>query len=293
MLTRRNLMTAAVLGGFTALIPARLWALTSLTIGDGRIDVLSDGHLEVRADFGSDTAPDPAAGTNNAPCNIALWSHGGRRIMFDAGSGHDFMPTAGKVVDALAALDLAPEDVTHVVFTHGHPDHFWGVLDDFDEPAFPNAELLMGRIEHDYWLDPATVEQIGEARQSFVAGASRRLSLLGDRLKLFEDGDQLFPEVVARLTPGHTPGHMNFVVGPARDQIMVLGDAITNATTNFTDPLDFSESDQDQPMAAQTRAALLAELADLNMPFVGFHLPGGGIGRAAQHGAAYRFFPGE
>ncbi|WP_254684965.1 hypothetical protein [Tateyamaria omphalii] len=29
-----------------------------------------------------------------------------------------------------------PEDITHVVFTHVHPDHIRGLFNDFDEPLF-------------------------------------------------------------------------------------------------------------------------------------------------------------
>ena len=55
------------------------------------------------------------------------------------------MPTAGKLV--LVELNLTPEDITHVVFTHAHPDHIWGLLDDFDDPLFTEATYLMGREE--------------------------------------------------------------------------------------------------------------------------------------------------
>ena len=85
------------------------------------------------------------------------------------------MPTAGKVLDTLEAAGVSAEEITHVIFTHAHPDHIWGLLDDFDEPAFPEAAYLMGRDEWDYWWNPDTVNTIGEARAAFAVGAKRRL----------------------------------------------------------------------------------------------------------------------
>jgi glyoxylase-like metal-dependent hydrolase (beta-lactamase superfamily II) len=54
-------------------------------------------------------------------------------VLFDVGSGPNFMASAGKIAEALDAIGVAPDAVTHVLFTHAHPDHIWGVKDDFDE----------------------------------------------------------------------------------------------------------------------------------------------------------------
>ena len=95
-----------------------------------------------------------------SPCNVTLYRDGTNTVLFDVGSGPDFMPTAGKLAEAFDALGVTADEVTHVVFTHAHPDHLWGVLDDFDEPIFANATHLMGRAEYDYWADPNTVSTI-------------------------------------------------------------------------------------------------------------------------------------
>ena len=50
-----------------------------------------------------------------------------------------------------------------------------------------------------------------------------------------------------------------------------------------------SGSDQDKDLAAQTRLALLDQITAAQMRLVGFHLPGGGIGRAEKSGSGYRF----
>jgi len=305
MLTRRRLLTIAgaasvTLGG--VMLPLRrAWASTTLELGTTRIDTLSDGHLVLPGDFMlGDVSPEEKAALTakyaipaqiESPCNITLLRDGTNTVIFDVGSGPDFMPTAGKLSEALDALGVAPEDVTHVVFTHAHPDHLWGVLDDLDEPVFANARHLMGAKEHGYWTDPATAETIGEARKTFAAGALRRLETLGDRIEIFEDGQEVLPGVGAMATYGHTPGHMAFQVVQGNGSALIVGDAIGNATMAFGEPARHSGADQDGEKGAKTRAALMAMLADKAVPMVGYHLPEGGIGRVEKTGDAFKFIP--
>lgn len=300
MLTRRLLLTS--LGTALALpaLPRRIWASSSLTLGTMQIDTLSDGNLVLPGDFILGGMPQDemtAIVTKyglptdqlTPPCNVTLLRDGTNTVLFDVGSGPDFQPTAGKLAEAMDLLGLAVEDVTHVVFTHGHPDHLWGVLDEFDEPVFANAEHMMGAAEFDYWTDPDTVSSIGEARTTFAVGAARRLNVLADRMRRLADGEEVVPGVAARLTPGHTPGHLSFEIRSGSDGVMVVGDAIGNHHVAFERPDWASGSDQDGAMAAATRVSLLDQIAAAQMRLVGFHLPGGGIGRAERADGTYRF----
>ena len=49
------------------------------------------------------------------------------------GSGDRFMPSAGKLWDNLKAAGIDKGKITKVIFTHGHPDHLWGTVDDLDD----------------------------------------------------------------------------------------------------------------------------------------------------------------
>lgn len=300
MLTRRRLLISASAALALPLAPRRLWAATTLTLGALRIDSLSDGSLMLPGDFILGGMPqdemaaimakyDLPTDVLTPPCNVTLLRDGTHTVLFDVGAGPDFQPSAGKLAEALAALDLSPEDVTHVVFTHAHPDHLWGLLDEFDEPVFVNAQHLIGQAEFDYWIDPATVDSIGEARASFAVGAARRLAAMADAIQTVADGQEVLPGVAARLTPGHTPGHMAYELRAGSEAVMVVGDALGNHHVAFERPDWASGSDQDGDMAAATRVALLDQITTGQMRLIGYHLPGGGIGRAERSGPGYVF----
>ncbi len=299
MITRRQMIAglgAAMLAGQGG----RAIAGARHDIGAMRLTSLSDGNLVLPGSFFFDGLPqdevlailahhDLAFEELQPPCNVTLLQDGERTVLFDAGAGSGFMPSAGALTDSLDAVGVAPGDVTHIVFTHAHPDHLWGVLDDFDDLTFPQASYMMGAAEWDYWRDPATVDSIGAARVSFAVGATRRLDAIEERMHIFREGEEVLPGVAAVASYGHTPGHMAFELRSGTEALLIGGDAIGNHHVAFARPEWPHGADQDTTLGAQTRARLLDKLAQEQIALIGFHLPGGGIGRVERNGDAYRF----
>ena len=274
-----------------------------MSLGEATLTTVSDGSLVLPGSFIFEPMPKKelapilvSHGVSDQrlepECNLAVYQDGIHTVLFDIGSGPDFMPSAGKLLDSLESAYLAPEDITHVIFTHAHPDHIWGLLDEFDEPLIPDATYMMGRAEWDYWWDPDTVNSIGEARAAFAVGAKRRMEAIEDMVEFVDDGQEILPGIAAVASPGHTPGHMSFELRNGTHSALVIGDAIGNHHVAFARPHWHSGSDQDQPLAAATRQTLLDRLANEQMTAVGFHLPGGGIGRVETADQGYRFVQG-
>lgn len=280
------------------------FARSMMQLGASEVIGLSDGNLVLPGSFFFEGLPEDELGRILAehgvsrdqlepPCTLTLLRQPERTVLFDAGAGSGFMPSAGELLDSLDAQGMTADDITHVVFTHGHPDHLWGVLDDFGDPLFPGAELMMGQAEWDYWTDPDTVDTIGEARASFAVGAARRLALIEDQVSFFTGGDEILPGIMAHSTPGHTPGHMSFEIRDGTTALMVGGDAIGNAHVAFERPGWAHGADQDTDLGAKTRMRLLDQLASDDIALLGFHLPQGGLGRVERAGDAYRFIAEE
>ena len=286
--------------GLGLLTPTSVWVSASLQMGDFTIDTLSDGNLVLSGNAILGDAPVAEADAILAAhgltrdkfepdCNVTLLRDGDRTILFDIGAGADFQPTAGRLAEALEIAQVDPYDVTHVVFTHAHPDHLWGLTDDFGDISFPEASYYIGRSEWDYWINPETKNNINSGRVTFAVGAERRLQSLENNIEFFDDGEEFLPGIAARASYGHTPGHMSFELRSGSQSTMIIGDAITNDHVAFERPQWASGSDQDMDLGATTRIGLLDQLAHDKMAVIGFHLPSPGIGHVEKTANGYRF----
>lgn len=271
-----------------------------IALGDLKIDVVSDGSLTLPGSFIFDPMPKDellpilekhgqSAEVLTSPCNVTLLRHGNRTVLFDVGAGPDFSPNTGALLGSLGALGVSPDDVTDIIFTHAHPDHLWGLLDDFDDPLFPEARYMIGKMECDYWMNPNTINEIGEARASFAVGAQRRLALSEDQITFFKDGEEIMTGIAARATVEHTPGHMALEMRNGSEAVMVLGDSIDNDHIAFVRPGWISGSDQDPETAAATRTTLMDQLSHEKTRVIGYHLTGNGVGYVDKMSDGYAF----
>lgn len=307
-LTRRRLLTgagAAASGLLLSTAPRPLFATTrqhTVRIGETEITALSDGIFTLPLSF---VLPEKPRGEAEAylashgakpefigETNVILIRSGRLLALVDTGGGTDFMPTLGRLPDALDAMGVKAEDVTHVIFTHAHADHFWGVTDPFtEESRWPNARHIMGIAERDFWLANDVENRVPEALKGMAIGIKRRLRALGDVITTAQDGAEIAPGIALLGTPGHTPGHAAIVVRAGGTELIIGGDALTHAVVSFTEPTWRWGSDLDWQQAASTRSRLLDRLASSKAMLAGYHLPWPGLGRVERNGTSYRFVP--
>ena len=115
-------------------------------------------------------------------------------------------------VPQLARAGCAPEDVTHVVLTHGDIDHVGRIHE------FGHAKLVLG-----------AAERAMERPRYFGDVPRMRWPEHADE-RLIDEDTELFPGVTLLLTPGHTPGHLSLLLLLRNTGAVVLtGDAINRA----------------------------------------------------------------
>ena len=274
----------------------------NFTLGEARITVLSDGFFTTPADglgVNTDDAQRRAFLEKHFLSSEENYSHtnhlyvelGEARVLVDVGSGHRFLDTAGRLMTTMEAAGIDPDAITHVVITHAHPDHIWGIRDDFDEPILPNAEFIIGGAEHAYWMQDDLVNQVPAEMQQFVLGAVNSLTAEGLDWTLAAHDQQIAPGIRVIDTPGHTPGHMSVVVESGGKQLIALGDSMTHAYMNFAHPDWYNSFDMDGETTVATRRHLLDMAATDRMAVLGYHFPFPGVGHILHEGDSYRFIP--
>ena len=107
------------------------------------------------------------------------------------------------------------------------------------------------------------------------------------RLMPLEQGDGPLPGVVAVNAPGHSPGHMAFLV---EGRLLIWGDLVHHPL-QFRRPEVTWKFDEDPQEARTTRAGLFDRVLAEGWLVAGAHLPHPGIGRLERQGAAFAFHP--
>jgi glyoxylase-like metal-dependent hydrolase (beta-lactamase superfamily II) len=184
---------------------------------------------------------------------------------------------SGDLLTTLNAIDLSPGDIDAVAFTHLHPDHTgWAFVDVGDagwQKTFPNARYILADAE----FAPLLREiPMGAPPQTDALIESLRNDT---DLTLVGDGDEIWPGVIALVTPGHSPGHTTYVVTTAtRHRLVAFGDAFhTPAQLRHT---DWTSGPDAYPDAVpKARARLLAELTAPDTLGFAFHFGDQPFGR--------------
>ena len=262
---------------------------------------MSDGHLVLPTSVLAPGAPPSereallkAAGQTGeqyqSPTNVTLVRSERDLILIDMGSGDRFMPSAGKLWDNLKAAGIDKAKITKVIFTHGHPDHLWGTVDELDDLVAPGASFFVAKAEWEFWHGDNASRGLPAERAGFVTGARRNYAAIKDKVSLLNSGDEIVAGLRIIDTPGHTQGHVSVELAGG-DGLIVGGDVLTHPLISFQHPEWKPIADHVPDQATATRRRLLDRLATDRSRLIGFHLPYPGVGVVERKDGAYRFVP--
>ena len=167
----------------------------------------------------------------------------GENILIDSGlpdvipESYSEFENGRDVIQQLASLGLAPDDIATVISTHYDGDHAG------KHAAFTKAQFIVQRAHH---LDAATNPRFAPVRPQWDQPL--------ERIRLLDGNTALLPGLELIETSGHVPGHQSVLVRlPKTGAILLTIDAVPFAAGFTRDEQD----DLNNPDAAATRASTI------------------------------------
>jgi glyoxylase-like metal-dependent hydrolase (beta-lactamase superfamily II) len=211
--------------------------LRTVQLGAVTITVINVGDIQVPYDEWLNVSPEERSlydmaklmGLVHMPIQCYHVALPGTSILVDASSydfRHDhpwvipeYQPPPG-LLAGLAQANVQPDEITHVIITHGHFDHYNGTT--YRErgnymPCFPNARHHFGRADWD---------QLQPELQDPHSDASHTLAVLQRQglLNLIEGDYQLSDGIQIISAPGESPGHKIVRIHAGEQTLYLLGD---------------------------------------------------------------------
>jgi len=275
-------------------------AARSFPIGGARVTALNDGFLPIGPDALNGIEPEAFMELLRAAhiegeahptgVNAYLVETGEATVLVDTGTGNAMGPSLGQLASNMAALGIDPASVDTVIATHLHPDHVGGVLAEGGNP-FANAGLKVHEADLDFWTGGEVRKQAPESAQGFFDAAEAAVAAFGERVETFADGADLGGGMTAMHLPGHTVGHSGVMLESEGDGLLIWGDIVHVAPIQLARPEVTIGFDTDQPQAAETRTALLDQVATDGTRVAGMHIGFPGIGWIEKRSEGYGFTP--
>jgi glyoxylase-like metal-dependent hydrolase (beta-lactamase superfamily II) len=249
-------------------------AAETFALGDFRITSLRDAVNVVPNDgsvFGADVGPKAVAEvltkagqTTDAitlSVDALLARRGGDAILIDAGLG----PTiSGALSDSLTLAGVAAGDVTAVLITHVHSDHVGGLITKDGRPAFEHAVIKISEPDWE-WLE----------KQPDMKKLS---SAIAPQVKTFKPGDEVATGIKSVNIPGHTPGHVGYMISSKGETLLDVGDTVHSSIVSLAKPDWAMGYDTDPAVGRTSRREVLTRLATDHQLIFAPHFPYPGLG---------------
>ncbi|MDR0419718.1 MAG: MBL fold metallo-hydrolase [Prevotellaceae bacterium] len=265
------------------------------TVGEYEVSTLLETQQDGRKDILINATPEMLkkympTGTYFNATSVFLVRTPNKAILFDAGFGRNLF-------DNIQSLGIGAEDINAIFLTHMHGDHIGGLLKD-GNVTFPNADIYMSKMEHDYWMSDESMLQVPENKRRGFVLARNVIAAYKNKLRLFTPSElngkktDLTTDIQGIATYGHTPGHTSYLISSKGSCILIWGD-ITHVTTLQVENPDVAVTYDVNPAdAINIRKNVLEYVTKNKIPIAGMHVPFPGMGEIKiNKEKRYEFIP--
>ncbi len=214
---------------------------------------------------------------------------GANLVLFDTGMGTQkmFGPQTGRLLQSLREAGISPLQIDSIVISHAHIDHIGGMVNAANQRLFPNAKVYMSQADFDFWTDEKKLAD--PKSKDFVAHARKNLLPYRDRITFIKDGQEFLPGITAMAAPGHTVGHMVYMLTSEGKSACFVGDLTHHQVLLVEKPRMEFAYDSDPKAAVATRLKYLGMFAEKKIPILAYHFPWPGYGYLSKMGDGFRY----
>jgi glyoxylase-like metal-dependent hydrolase (beta-lactamase superfamily II) len=268
-------------------------------LGSFEVTTLLDGYIQppsLHPTFGANQPLDAVQGLARAngisptkfenPYVPTLVNTGKELVLFDAGNPKGRQPTTGNLREVIATAGYKPEQIDIVVITHGHPDHIGGLITD-GKPTYPNARIVFGEVEFEFWKKG----EVREARKQNLELFNKIALPFGEKATFLKPDGEVVSGIRAVNAYGHSPGMMAYHVESENQRLLIWGDVANHYVVSIQQPEWHVGFDDIKDMAVATRKRIFDMVSTDKIPVSGFHMPFPSIGFVEKSGTSYRWVP--
>lgn len=230
-----------------------------------------------------------SAGALEGSYNCLFANTGQQRLLVDAGQGIAMSPH-GRLLQNLRAAGIQPQTIDLIIITHGHLDHYGGLVDEDGNLIFANARYAMWQSEWE-WATTERLAEVEETNPEYAAAMRQHLLPIQEKLTLIDESTaQIAAGIRAIPAPGHTPAHTALSLQSDNEELLCVADAFIHPI-HVEKPAWAFPNDASPAQATNTRQTLNKVAARSSARLLAYHFPFPGLGQVLNTGNGHKWQP--
>lgn len=232
---------------------------------------------------------DPTAIWRGQTC--LLVETGQQRVLIDTGGGIP-LGDDGQLIPILRSLGVEPSTIDVVILSHGHADHYGGLLNATGGLNYPHARHVMWRKEWEHWTTPARLAAIEQDNPARAEMLRDYLLPIAGIVELVDDEAEIVTGIRPIPAYGHTAGHIALSIESQGQTLLYLADAVLHPV--FLENRAWQFARHEDPIAAQqSKDALFDRAASTEALALAYHFPFPSLGTIHTAEDGHRWQPIE